>query len=200
MLRSRPRAAHGYLGLRRHLDKLGEQHPGDIGVLAPLLLNEVVLAPGEALFLEAGHVHAYLEGFGLELMGNSDNTLRAGLTRRHVDVSEFLDALDPCETAPQPLVPTRGPDGHLRYAAPTAAFELRRIEVGPGDVLTQTPLDGPEIWICTSGHARVHDTRGRGTLELAPGAAIWVPAAAGRFEVDGPGVLHVAGVARAQAP
>ena len=74
--------------------ELSERYPGDAGVLAALLLNRVTLAPGEALFLPAGNLHAYLSGAGVELMANSDNVLRGGLTPKHVDVPELLRVLD----------------------------------------------------------------------------------------------------------
>ena len=74
--------------------ELSERYPGDAGVLAALLLNLVVLAPGEALYLPAGNLHAYLSGAGVELMANSDNVLRGGLTSKHVDVAELLRVLD----------------------------------------------------------------------------------------------------------
>ena len=74
--------------------ELSERYPGDAGVLAALLLNLAVLAPGEALYLPAGNLHAYLSGAGVELMANSDNVLRGGLTSKHVDVAELLRVLD----------------------------------------------------------------------------------------------------------
>jgi len=82
--------------------ELGERYPGDAGVLAALLLNRVTLAPCEAIFLPAGNLHTYLRGFAVEVMANSDNVLRGGLTPKHVDVPELLRVLD--FTAPPPPV------------------------------------------------------------------------------------------------
>ncbi|MDT5130043.1 MAG: mannose-6-phosphate isomerase, partial [Mycobacterium sp.] len=70
--------------------ELGERYPGDAGVLASLLLNRITLAPGEGIYLPAGNLHAYLHGVGFEVMANSDNVLRGGLTPKHVDVPELL--------------------------------------------------------------------------------------------------------------
>jgi len=173
---------------------LGAQHPGDIGVLAPLFMNRVDLSPGEALFLDAGRIHAYLQGFGVELMGNSDNTLRGGLTTRHVDVPEFLAALDPSEGVPRRLAPNAEGEGVLHYAAPTARFELRRFQLEGRSVLDRKPGEGPEIWLCTAGRVRLRDTRHAASFELAAGSAVWVPASAGRVEISGEGALHVASV------
>ena len=66
---------------------LARKYPADPGVLVTLLLNHVVLSPGEAMFLDAGVVHAYSSGFGVEIMAASDNVVRAGLTPKHVDVA-----------------------------------------------------------------------------------------------------------------
>lgn len=69
---------------------LAEQYPGDIGLFSPLLLNTLTLLPGEAMFLDANTPHAYIKGTGLEIMANSDNVLRAGLTPKHIDVPELI--------------------------------------------------------------------------------------------------------------
>ena len=74
--------------------ELGERYPGDAGVLASLLLNRITLNPGEAIYLPAGNLHTYLHGVGVEVMANSDNVLRGGLTPKHVDVPELLRVLD----------------------------------------------------------------------------------------------------------
>ena len=73
---------------------LGERYPGDSGMLAAMMLNRIVLQPGEALYLPAGNLHAYLFGVGVEMMANSDNVLRGGLTPKHVDVPELMRVLD----------------------------------------------------------------------------------------------------------
>lgn len=104
---------------------LDDRYPGDPGVAATLLLNLVVLEPGQALRLDAGNVHAYLRGAGIELMGPSDNVVRAGLTVKPVDVDQLLDVADltPLES---PLLPDTG-----RYELPVAGIALQRLE--PGD-------------------------------------------------------------------
>src|SRR6202040_3223515 len=75
--------------------RLAGEHPGDLGIVASLLLRHAVLRPGEAVFLPAGGLHAYLRGAGVELLANSDNVVRAGLTAKHVDVPELLKLTDP---------------------------------------------------------------------------------------------------------
>ena len=117
--------------------ELSERYPGDAGVLAALLLNRVVLQPGEALFLPAGNLHAYLSGAGVELMANSDNVLRGGLTSKHVDVAELLRVLD--FTPRTPPVLRGAPDGGwVRYDTDAAEFLLRRFE-SPADGRRRRP-------------------------------------------------------------
>jgi mannose-6-phosphate isomerase len=153
--------------------ELSERYPGDAGVLAALLLQRVTLAPGEALYLPAGNLHAYLSGAAVELMANSDNVLRGGLTPKHVDVPELLKVLD--FTAPTSAVLTGTPDsGWLRYDTPVEEFRLRRWEGGTdaGDVAV--PGCGPRILVCTDGAVRVRSTGGE--LEIKRGSSVWLGA------------------------
>ena len=155
---------------------LSERHPDDAGVLAALLLNRITLAPGEALYLPAGNLHAYLNGAGIELMANSDNVLRGGLTPKHVDVPELLRVLD--FAAPPPPtrcpVPEPGADGWRRYDVPVEEFLLRRADTGGRDKL-DVPGTGARILLCTSGEAAV-EVQGS-TVELPRGAAVFLAAA-----------------------
>ncbi|WP_089139662.1 mannose-6-phosphate isomerase, class I [Vibrio rumoiensis] len=72
------------------LIELETQYPGDVGLFAPLMLHVITLKPGEAMFLDACTPHAYIKGTGLEIMANSDNVLRAGLTPKYMDVPELI--------------------------------------------------------------------------------------------------------------
>lgn len=113
--------------------RLAEHYPGDPGiVVGGLLMNRVTLAPDEALFLPAGNLHAYLEGVGIELMGPSDNVMRAGLTQKHIDVDELMSIAD-FSPLPEPRMARGTLAGALQYS-PDAPFELRRIhgEHAPG--------------------------------------------------------------------
>lgn len=185
-------AADGSSGEHAWLRELARQHPGDVGVLAPLLLNLIELAPGQALFLPAGELHAYLKGVGVELMANSDNVLRGGLTPKHVDVPELLATLTFREGPPPLLEP--GPDGV--YASSAREFELAALHLEPGRPVERSRPGGVEILLCTAGAARVCDPRHDETLALARGAAALVPGAAVyRVEAEGgDATLHRAGV------
>lgn len=122
--------------------RLAAMYPGEPSVAATLLLNLVVLDPGDCLRLDAGNLHGYLSGAGIELMGNSDNVIRGGLTVKHVDVDELLAVVDP-----SPLADPVLPPGHV-YELPAAGVALRRLHAG--DAHTST---GHELAIDLAGRA-----------------------------------------------
>ncbi len=136
--------------------ELGEAYPDDGGVLASLLLNRVVLQPGEAIFLPAGNLHAYLHGTGMEILANSDNILRCGLTPKHVDVPELLRVLDFSCGDMQALRGDRLDDHLTVYRTSAEEFELSRVGWNVGDtagVVLDSP--GPQILLCTEGRVRL---------------------------------------------
>lgn len=143
---------------------LNERYPGDVGVLGSLLLNLVTLQPGEALFLDAGNLHAYVSGLGVEVMANSDNVLRGGLTSKYVDVGELVRVLK-FQSLSDPRVP-EGPDG---YQVPVDDFTVRRLTIEPGHDCTAA-VTGPVIALCTRGRAQVGD------VTVPQGNAVWIPA------------------------
>lgn len=104
--------------------------PGDPGVIAAMLLNHVRLQPGEAMFLGAGVPHAYIDGLGVELLANSDNVLRAGLTPKHVDVPELLK-IAKFEPGDPNLLRPEG-DTEEVYETPIDEFRLSRFLLAPG--------------------------------------------------------------------
>lgn len=166
---------------------LADQYPGDAGVLVSLLLNHVVLSPGEAIFLSAGKLHAYLRGTGVEIMANSDNVLRGGLTSKHIDVPELMRVVD--------FAPSENPvlhaDADGNYAVPVPEFRLRAVP-GGGSV----EVDGPAIVLVTGGGGAVSDPAGEHVVALASGQAAWVPADAGRTVATGSGDMFIAAVGR----
>ena len=120
----------------------------DRGLLFPLLLNLIVLEPWQALFLEAGTPHAYLSGSGIEVMANSDNVLRGGLTSKHVDVHEFLKTLRFGSRVPF-VIRTAGAtrEGTALYRTPAEEFELERVPITAGMPITAPPARGPVVLI-----------------------------------------------------
>ena len=169
---------HGSFELEcRTILELGERYPGDCGVLAALLLNRLVLAPGEAIFLPAGNLHTYLHGTAVEVLANSDNVLRGGLTPKHVDVPELLRVLD--FRYGDMSVTTGEPAGPRRVYRTTAPeFELSRIEWTAGDPRAEVKLEGgvPRILVCVDGGVRAASVDGR-ELTLRRGQSMWLPAA-----------------------
>jgi len=156
--------------------EVGAAFPGDVGVVVALLLNHVVLEPGQALFLGAGNVHAYLKGVGVEVMANSDNVIRGGLTGKHIDVAEMADVVDR-RSGP---VPIQVPSGPIHtFDVPVPDFVLTRIDtsLGPVESIEIEPF-GPEIVLVTSGSVAV-DGCGS-TLELATGQAAFLAPGRGR--------------------
>ncbi|KMS65895.1 mannose-6-phosphate isomerase [Streptomyces regensis] len=155
--------------------ELGEVHPRDAGVLAALLLNRLTLRAGEAIYLPAGNLHLYLHGTAVEILANSDNILRCGLTPKHVDVPELLRVVDfRCGDMP---VLTGEPDGGAAvYRTETPEFELSRIDWDSDD-RRELELDGsgPEILLCTAGELLLYDDEGT-KVELRRGESVWRPA------------------------
>lgn len=158
--------------------ELSEAYPGDAGVLAALLLNRVTLEPGQGLFLAAGNLHAYLHGLAVEIMANSDNVLRGGLTPKHVDVPELLRVLDFVGADIEVLDPApssgRSGSGRYEYVTPAPEFRLTRLEFDSNSTDLVVEAGGPRILICTEG--AVTATCGADTLDLDRGRAAWIAA------------------------
>ncbi|WKD34393.1 mannose-6-phosphate isomerase, class I [Streptomyces xanthophaeus] len=159
--------------------------PGDPGVIAAMLLNHVRLQPGEAMFLGAGVPHAYIDGLGVELLANSDNVLRAGLTPKHVDVPELLK-IARFEPGDPNLLRPEG-DGEEVYETPIDEFRLSRFLLAPGGASRVLPHDTPQILLCTAGSPRA------GELALTPGESVFVPAGE-KVELTGSGTIFRATV------
>lgn len=167
--------------------ELGERYPGDPGVLASLLMNHLTLRPGQALALSAGMLHAYLSGTAIEIMANSDNVLRGGLTPKHVDVPELMRVLD---FAPVDIPLDRGAPGDVAdevvFASTFPEFRLSRLD------LTSEPRtlrhDGPQVLLVAEGTASVDRPDGE-RLTVPRGRSVWVPAQDGPVRIGGPATV-----------
>jgi mannose-6-phosphate isomerase len=168
---------------------LARRYPEDPGVLVTLLLNHVVLSPGEAMFLDAGVVHAYTAGFGIEIMASSDNVVRAGLTPKHVDVPELLDIAD-FEPIPPPLCPPRHVTDDLVQFSP--AVDEFSLFVGHAP-LADLPGAGPRIVLALEGEVEVATEADR--VRLVRGESVFVTDDEGRLRVLGDGRVAVGAVA-----
>jgi mannose-6-phosphate isomerase class I len=151
----------------------------DRGLLSVYLLNLIHLAPGEALYLPSGVLHAYLAGAGMEIMTNSNNVLRGGLTGKHVDVPELIANVTFEGDAPQIVRPAPGAAGVGIYATPTRAFELHRIDVDGSHHHERAVAHGADILFVTDGDEAVTVTADAGALELPRGGALLAPHAVG---------------------
>jgi mannose-6-phosphate isomerase len=160
-----------------------QDFPGDVGVLLTLLLNHVRLEPGEAIYLGAGTVHCYLRGLGVEIMANSDNVLRCGLTPKHVDVAELVRITDLTE-----LADPRWAASDDGFRVPVPDFRLRPVDVDGEHPLTDA---GPCIVLCHAGEVDV------GGIAITPGHSVFVPAGATGVVLRGTGRVFVAAVGAA---
>jgi mannose-6-phosphate isomerase len=175
------------VALAAALAPAAEAYPGDPGLVVALLLNHVTLDPGRALHLDAGQPHAYLHGFGVELMAASDNVLRCGLTTKHVDAAALLGVVDFTPGPARPLapgpVPGRAADSTAAYFdTPSPDFRLLRHRPGPrGEALAP---GAPRLLLATEGAATLTAPSGE-PIHLAPGEAAFVPAAEGPVRLSG---------------
>jgi len=176
------------------IGRLQQLRCDDVGVLAPLFLHAVRLEPGEAIFLPARELHAYLQGVGVELMASSDNVLRGGLTSKPLAVAELLRCLRFEPARPSLLRAPLDPSGWERYATPALEFELARTALRDGSSLASATERGIEILLCTEGQIELTPADSRTSVRLAQGASCIVPAAVGAYRASGRGMLYRASV------
>lgn len=175
------------------LHRLAGAFPSDPTVVAALLLNQITLQPREALFNGAGTLHAYVSGTGVELMANSDNVLRAGLTTKHIDAYELLAIADLQPSAPQTIVAETAP-GSLEsvYRTPALEFQLSVIDLAqvPAAGAEIASGAGPEILLLLGAKSQLQLRWHGGDLQLSRGSAAFVPAAVDAYRVAGAGDLY----------
>ncbi|WEV52568.1 mannose-6-phosphate isomerase, class I [Bifidobacterium sp. ESL0704] len=187
-----------------------EAFPGDPSVLALLMMNPLELQEGESVFIPAGTPHAYIHGTGVEIMTNSDNVLRAGMTVKHKDIPDFLQSLDCVSSLPvDPSVSWMADWGamfgdRVIYRPKIDEFMLSYGRVGAGQhpwemmerlsrrygrLMTKVSLNnrhfGPRIVVCVEGVVRV--VCSRESRILHQGEAVFVPAADGRVQLESDG-------------
>ncbi|MBW8487203.1 mannose-6-phosphate isomerase, class I [Actinomadura parmotrematis] len=171
--------------------RIARDRPDDPGCVAALLLNLVVLRPGQGLYVRPRTVHAYLHGTAVEIMASSDNVLRGGLTAKHVDRAEFAAVADFAPAAPEVVEPERTRAGEELYPAPVRQFRLTRLCPLPSVAITDP---GPSAIVCVEGSVEV--LRDGHAERLNSGEAVFVPYGGGReLVVEGDGLAF-----RASAP
>ncbi|MBN9209106.1 MAG: mannose-6-phosphate isomerase, class I [Microbacterium ginsengisoli] len=171
------------------LTRVAAMNPGDPGVVVALLMNHVSLGTGEAVYLPAGILHAYLSGLGVELMAASDNVLRGGLTPKHIDVAELLRIVDTRPSAPPLLAPVVS-GAVRRYAPAIPDFALTRVSLEGGAV--EVPISGPAIVLATAGTPSVAGGEAATCIALVPGGAVFLTADESVVRLSGVGEAFVA--------
>lgn len=167
-------SAEGELGqFARTAVELDEHFPGDPGILAALLMNRITLQPGQAIHMPAGHMHAYLRGTGIEVMANSDNVLRGGLTKKHIDVDGLISvvAFEPEDVS---ILQPEGEDGVYHYECPAPEFDLWMVRPVDAEPRTLPGSDRGRIVLVTEGDFVL--VAGTTELTLERGEAAFLPA------------------------
>jgi mannose-6-phosphate isomerase len=136
------------------VDLLGK-YPGETGALVSLLLNFIQLAPGEAIYLPAGNLHAYLSGLGLEVMAASDNVIRGGLTSKHIDKAELRNITDFSELAEPKVSPKKLAEGLVEYPVSASEFRVYRAQITGTNMLADIDLPAAAVIVCVSGEIAV---------------------------------------------
>ena len=177
--------------------ELNRAYPGDIGVLYPLIFNLLNLDPGEAIYIPAGELHTYLKGVGMELMANSDNVVRGGLTPKHVDVPELLRIVNfsPGPVQKIALQPGRQPTERV-YETPASEFQLSAIAVSENSTFTDEGDRSVDILICMEGSARIQGLKNSDSESVEKGMSVLIPAAVGPYQIAGEATLYRATVGR----
>ncbi|KAK2467382.1 hypothetical protein APHAL10511_000617 [Amanita phalloides] len=159
--------------------RLNLQFPGDVGVFCAFVLNFVRLNPGEAIFLGAGEPHAYVEGDIIECMANSDNVIRAGLTPKLRDIPNLVACLtyNPGPPSKHVVYPVSFSESHksLLYDPPISEFSVVQVKLGSGDKEVHRAIDGPSVFVVTTGHGKVVWDHG-GSLDFVLGDAVFIGA------------------------
>jgi mannose-6-phosphate isomerase len=172
-------------------ERLNLLYPGDPGIVLALLMNHVHLEPGQALFLPAGNIHAYLSGLGVEVMAASDNVLRGGLTQKHIDIDELEKVVD-FSPGRIPLVqPRELSSGLVQYPCNTDDFLLYKVEPSGERLMADLQLDGEAVFLCTAGEVSVSNSLDERVI-LRRGEAAYMSAEARFFSVSGGGTVFLA--------
>lgn len=172
------------------VQEINQHFPGDVGFLVSLLLNYVELRPGEALFLPAGNIHAYLSGLGVEVMASSNNVLRGGLTVKPIDVEELLAVADFSELANPIANQKLLMNGLVEYQTDGEDFRVYRVEPSGSNLLVDIRLTGKAILTCVAGEIAVSTSKEE-TMVLTKGQACFFEAA-NYFSILGSGTGYLA--------
>jgi len=161
---------------------LVSSYPNDMGVFSPLFLNVLKLEPGDALFLKAGVLHSYLDGCGIEIMANSNNVLRGGLTPKNIDLSELLKVLKFDEEELNIIQPEILENEYI-YRTSIQEFQLSKIVIRNNKPFVNKKITSPEIILCTSGSGKI--SWKKSVLEMKKGESIFIPFSISKYTFKG---------------
>lgn len=171
---------------------IAELYPGDVGVVLALLLNYLRLAPGEAVYVQAGLPHAHVRGFGVEVMASSDNVVRCGLTSKHIDIAELLKLTSWESERVVPLAPIELAPKMLRWLVPAEEFMLTRLELSAAGGVIVLNDPGPRVVLCLSGQMRAADDGA--SVALGAGQAVYSAARYAQVALSGDATVFVVSV------
>lgn len=170
--------------------RLYDMYSYDLGVIAPLYLNIYELKPGEACFISSQTLHSYLEGIGIELMANSDNVIRGGLTNKYVDIKELLKIIIFKESKIQKLKPTTKIKNEVIYKSLSEEFQLSYIELNDEFYIGQKNRN-VEIFFCLDGGGYIKINKSK-KYEFTKGDSFCVPSSIKEYEISGKGIIYKA--------
>jgi mannose-6-phosphate isomerase len=166
--------------------RIAVEHPKDPLAAAPFVLELVQLAPGETMFVPAGAPHCYLYGLGVEILSNSDNVVRAGLTHKSIAVDELLEIVHGGARPQRDVAETWVSPYEVLWAPGVPEFRLSRVWLhDPAPITAYPHLAGPQIVLCTAGAVRVGC--GGHEVELTPGRSAFIGATGGPVTLSGVG-------------
>ncbi len=180
---------------RKWMMSVRSDYPSDIGIVSFLFLNLVELKPQEALFLPAKRLHSYLSGIGIEIMANSDNVVRGGLTEKHVDVPELLRILSFESGVPEVIHSVKNAPHEEKYHCDAAAeFALTRITLSKQSYRPLSEERNVEIIVVADGNGAIEHPEAGTRISLERGDSCIIPAAVKDYVIDGKLVLYKATV------
>ncbi len=174
--------------------KLQKLYPADIGVFAPLFLHTLELDPGQAVHIPAGVLHSYISGFGLEIMANSDNVLRGGLTPKHIDIPELLKVVSFTPGEPEIIRPHKVTQCEYTYPLHVREFKITKIIPDVKTTYEHATRNMAEILLVTNGQIGISVKGGSGELPARRGESFFIPAALPSYTLRGRGECYLAGV------
>ena len=166
-----------------------EKYPGDTGALVAVLLNHVRLSAGEAIYLPAGNLHAYLSGLGLEVMAASDNVLRGGLTSKHIDKAELRQVADFSELTNPVVIAKKLAEGLVEYPVAASEFRVYRAQITGTNLLADLDLPAGAVVVCVSGEVAIGTSLEEREV-LKKGDVVFVSEAK-KFSLSGSGEVFV---------